>query len=113
MSRVFEGTDVARVKIAEVDVLTPSASLLMQMKARSLPDRTQDDKRTKDLMDLCALVLYSGVRPPRISATSAGKRTLRKLEVAVKRTKEDEWRSIAKILNVSVPTAKRAARSIV
>lgn len=41
-------------------VLLPSTPLLIATKLRSLPERTKDDKRTKDLCDLYALAAYGG-----------------------------------------------------
>jgi len=90
----------------------PAPRLLMEMKIRSLPGRTQDDKRTKDLIDLCGLLLYSGVRPPPLSRSRDGSRLLEDYERAVKKTKSEEWDRVAASLEVTASAARRAARMI-
>lgn len=112
LARVFTGTDHVKTELDKVSVTMPTPQLLMEMKVKSFPSRTQDDKRAKDLMDLCALLLYSGVRPPMFSKTPTGRNLLEKFERAVKQTKEEEWRSIAATLDVTASAAKRAALSV-
>ncbi|MDV3278658.1 MAG: hypothetical protein LYZ69_09395 [Nitrososphaerales archaeon] len=112
LAKVFSGTGYVKTDLDGVSVTMPAPQLLMEMKVKSFPGRTQDDKRTKDLIDLCALVLYSGVRPPLISATAAGKRRLERFERAVDDTKEEEWNGVAAALDVSASVAKRTASSV-
>jgi hypothetical protein len=47
------------VNFLGLNVVLPDHSLLLEMKINSFPGRTQDDKKTKDLADICALLLYS------------------------------------------------------
>jgi hypothetical protein len=79
----------------------------MEIKAGSLPRRTPDDKRTKDLIDICGLLLYSGVNPPVLSKTF-----LRKYMQTITSTKSDEWNRVATALDVTTAIAKRTARLI-
>jgi|ERR1041385_2197782 hypothetical protein len=48
-------------KIAGHDVWLPAPHVLVATKLNSLPGRQKDDKSEKDLCDLYALILYSGV----------------------------------------------------
>ena len=113
LARVLAGTDRVEAELDGARFTMPSPRLLMEMKVKSFPDRTQDDKRVKDLMDLCALVLYSGTTPPPLSKTAAGKRLLRRYEEAAKETKDEEWAGIAATLGVTAPAARRAALSVI
>ncbi len=107
LARVFAGTDYVKTRLAGVEVMMPTPSLLIEMKVKSFPDRTQDDKKTKDLMDLCGLIQYSGTKLPVLSKNAS-----KRFEQAVKKIKEEEWKSIAGSLGVSTSSAKRIARSI-
>jgi hypothetical protein len=112
LSRLFGGEDHVTIKLEEISVLMPAPQLLMEMKANSLPNRTEDDKKTKDLLDLCALLLYSGHKPPTINKASKGGRLKASYEQAVGNITKGEWKYVADVLDVSASAARRLARLI-
>ncbi|MDA4134832.1 MAG: hypothetical protein OK441_04620 [Thaumarchaeota archaeon] len=107
LARVFSGSDGVTTKMEGISISMPSPRLLMEIKAGSLPRRTPDDKRTKDLIDICGLLLYSGVDPPVLP-----KAFLRKYVQAITSTKGEEWNRVATALDVTTAMAKRTARLI-
>jgi len=112
LARVFSGADYVTTKLEGVSVAMPAPGLLMEMKTKSFPDRTQDDKRTKDLTDLCALLLFSGSKPPVFPKTIGGRKFLDRYARAIAKTKNEEWRIVATSLDITVAAAKRTARLI-
>jgi hypothetical protein len=105
---VFSGSDSVTTNIEGVNIVMPAPRLLMEMKVKSFPGRTADDKRTKDLIDLCGLLLYSGFKPPSLG----GPNLLENYENAVEKTKDDEWNRVAASLDITTAVAKRMARLI-
>ena len=79
----------------------------MEMKIRSFPERTDDDKRRKDLLDLCALILYSGPKPPTTNGPAQPN-----YKLALKNVTEAEWKAISEDLNLTVIEAKRVANQV-
>ena len=55
LKKVF-GKEREFIKIGGVQVLVPSAKVLVEMKLKSAPERTDSFKRTKDIADLYALL---------------------------------------------------------
>ncbi len=108
LSRLFAGGEQVAKRLDGLNVVVPHPQLQMEMKYRSFPNRTQDDKKTKDLIDLCALVLYSGLKPPVIRDMDAKARYKGALEA----TSEPEWTNVSTALDITVQQAKRAARVI-
>lgn len=106
LARVFSGTDSVTTELEGVSVVMPAPRLLMEMKAKSFPGRTADDKRTKDLIDMCGLLLYSGFKP----SFGSGRNTTKNYERAIEKTKEDEWDRVAESLDITSAVAKRTAR---
>ncbi len=109
---VFAGKDHVMTKVEKTDVLMPAPQLLMEMKVKSFPRRTRDDKKTKDLLDLCALLVYSGYEPRPIDKTSEGMKLKAEYEREISNTTKEEWKYVATTLDISVSAAKRMARLI-
>jgi hypothetical protein len=111
LTRVFGRDGYQMTKLGGLDVRIPSPHLQMEMKIKSFPERTKDDKRTKDLTDLCALVLYSRKKPPtneegRDPATRAAfRKKIAELRV-------DEWSGVSNALDEPVSRVKRIANLI-
>jgi len=95
-----------------ISVMMPTPEMLILLKVKSFPDRTQDDKRTKDLTDLCALLLFSGAKLPNLTDTQEKSSLKAPYKSALDNTGESEWEKVAKMLDIQVPTVKRAARRI-
>ena len=112
LERVFSGTDSVTMELGGVSVVMPSPRLLMEMKIKSFPRRTQDDKRTKDLIDLCALLLFSGFKPPNVFKNPDGIDLLYRYERAMERTKEEEWDTVARSLDVTASVVRRTAHRV-
>ncbi|MCL4518001.1 MAG: hypothetical protein M1587_02260 [Thaumarchaeota archaeon] len=91
------------------EIWMPDPALLLEMKINSMPDRPQDDKRMKDLSDICALLLYSGVKP---SELSNGLETREKFRQAISGVSEHEWDRVAGILDEQKLDLKRIVREI-
>jgi hypothetical protein len=108
LERVFSGSDSVTINIEGVGVVMPAPRLLMEMKVKSFPGRTADDKRTKDLIDLCGLLLYSGFKPPSLIRTNL----LENYEQAIDKTKDEEWGRVAASLDITTAVARRTARLI-
>jgi hypothetical protein len=103
LAGVFAGKEGVKTKLEGISVLMPAPQLLMEMKVKSFPSRTQDDKKTKDLIDLCALLLFSGSKPP----TLEGKERAASYNRELNTTTKEEWKIIADNLDVSVSVARR------
>lgn len=107
LARVFSGSERVTAKMEGISISMPLPQLLMEIKAGSLPQRTPDDKRIKDLIDICGLLLYSGVKPPVLPKAS-----LKKYVLAITSTKSEEWNRVAIALDITAAMAKRTARLI-
>ena len=112
LARVFSGSDLVTTTLEDINVLMPSPQLLMEIKMRSLPRRTPDDKRTKDLIDFCGLLRYSGSKPPVLPKTPAGRALLEKYAQAIGSIGDEEWNRVAAALDITAAVAKRTARLI-
>ena len=112
LSRVFVGKECVEIEAYGARILMPTPQLLMEMKIKSFPDRTKDDKRTKDLADICALLLYSGHKPPPASQTREGKELWQRYCDALTKTTKEEWDYVANALDVSAAIARRTANLI-
>lgn len=107
LSRVFNGKEYSKIELYEANILMPLPELLLEMKIKSFPDRTKDDKKTKDLADICALLLFSVKKFLPIDET------LRfKYIEALTKTLEEDWKYIATMLDISIPMARRIAGMI-
>jgi hypothetical protein len=112
LTRVFTGKKFLIRKLEGSNVMIPHPQLQMEMKIRSFPRRTTDDKRTKDLIDLCALILFTSFKPIILEDKGKGVRALISYQRAVKRTKNDEWTTVSTALNITVSEAKRVANLV-
>lgn len=108
LARVFAGKEYLKTELYKVDVLIPTPEILIKMKIKSFPDRTQDDKKTKDLTNICALLLYSSYSP--IGQTIQGKRIRQRYKKALTETTKEEWEHVVTALDINISTAKRIAR---
>ncbi|TMI57097.1 hypothetical protein E6H18_05760 [Candidatus Bathyarchaeota archaeon] len=107
LARVFSGHQHLTKKVDELEVMVPDPRVQMEMKIRSFPERTDDDKRRKDLLDLCALILYSGPKPPTTNGPAQPN-----YKLALKNVTEAEWKAISEDLNLTVIEAKRVANQV-
>jgi hypothetical protein len=112
LTRVFTGKEFLTRKLEGMNVMIPHPQLQMEMKIRSFPHRTTDDKKTKDLIDLCALILYTRFKPTILKNKSKGVRALTSYKRAVKKTKEEEWTIVSTTLDITVNEAKRVANLV-
>lgn len=55
LKKIFE-KEKGHVKIKDIQVMVPSAKILVEMKLKSIPERSDTFKRTKDVADLYALL---------------------------------------------------------
>lgn len=53
------------------EIILPSPALLLAMKVRSVAGRDKEHKKTKDICDIAALCLYSGIEIERLKAEAA------------------------------------------
>ncbi|MHB2035575.1 MAG: hypothetical protein ACYCPW_02390 [Nitrososphaerales archaeon] len=112
LQNVFLGKQKSTTKLNGLDIVLPDPVLLMEMKINSFPNRTQDDKRTKDLTDICALLLYSGSKPPILSDSKERLSRRENFEKAIASLPEDEWDSVARILDEQKSDLKRVVAEI-
>lgn len=61
LTHVFEGRMSSPIDEFAMPVILPAPPLLLAMKMASLPSRTKDHKKLKDVMDVYALIWYSGM----------------------------------------------------
>lgn len=61
LANVFEGRMFRAIDELPARVILPDPAVLLAMKAASLPARTKDHKKHKDIMDMYALIWHSGV----------------------------------------------------
>ena len=61
LAHVFKGGMYRTIDEFPARVIVPSPPLLLAMKTISLPGRTKDHKKHKDIMDMYALIWHSGV----------------------------------------------------
>ncbi len=112
LSEVFSGKQHLTKKSDGLEVIVPDPRIQMEMKMRSFPTRGQDDKKRKDLIDLCALILYSGFEPPTVGDEGGGLTAKTNYKLALKAVTEVEWKALAADLNLTVTDAKRVANRI-
>ena len=112
LSKVFAGKDQVATKLDGIKVTMPSPQLLMEMKVRSFPLRTADDKKTKDLLDLCALLLYSGLKPSMVNNNPEGGKVTARYAKAIDNTTKEEWKYVSESLGISESEARRIARLV-
>ncbi len=111
LTRVFGRDGYQTTKLGGLDVRIPSPHLQMEMKIKSFPERTTDDKRTKDLTDLCALILYSGEKPP-TNEEGPDHATRTAFSRKLAELREEEWNDVSNALDEPVSRAKRIANLI-
>ncbi len=109
---VFLGKQRSTKKFLGLDIVLPDATLLMEMKIHSFPKRTQDEKKTKDLTDICALLLYSGSNSPILTDSKEDRTRRENFRKAITTLPEDEWDSVARILDEQKRDLKRAVTGI-
>lgn len=108
LNEIFEKKNCVEKTLFDVNIMMPSPELLIRMKVKSFPLRTQDDKRTKDLADICTLLLYSGTNATILNDKSS----VVAYSKALDKTTEEQWKFVADALGLDLPLAKRAARRI-
>lgn len=106
LQNVFSGKQKS-TKDLGLNVVLPDPALLMEMKINSFPDRTQDDKKTKDLADICALLLYSGTKLPVLSDSKERIRRKQRFQNAVTSLAESEWDAVSRLLDEDKRELKR------
>lgn len=68
----FDGAKCRRlIREFGKEIILPSPALLLAMKIRSVAGRDKEHKKTKDICDIAALCLYSGVEIERLKAEAA------------------------------------------
>ena len=109
---VFSGEQKTTTNFIGLGVVLPDPALLMEMKINSFPDRTHDDKKTKDLADICALLLYSEVKPPILSDSK--ERIVRKARFrsSIASLTELEWDGVGRLLDENKQELKRIVAGI-
>lgn len=108
---VFSGKQKSTKDFLGLNVVLPDASLLLEMKINSFPDRTQDDKQTKDLTDICALLLYSDAKPPLSDSKENIGRKVR-FQKSITSLAESEWDSVSRLLDEDKRELKRVVARI-
>ncbi len=61
LKHIFEGHNQKDTELFSTKVILPSPALLLNMKLCSIKERDKEHKRLKDLCDIVALCLYSGI----------------------------------------------------
>ena len=112
LQNVFLGKQKSAKKLHGLDIVLPDPDLLMEMKINSFPNRTQDDKRTKDLTDICALLLYSGSKPSTLTHSKGRATRIENFQNAIASLPEDEWDSVARILDEQKNDLKRVVAGV-
>jgi hypothetical protein len=112
LQKVFFEKRGTVAKFLDSEITMPDPSLLLEMKINSLPNRTPDDKRTKDLMDICALLLYSVSEPPTLSDSDNNPKRKEKFQQAITSLPEAEWDNVARILDEEKIDLKRVVARI-
>ena len=110
LTKVFTGEEYQTRKFEGLDVRTPIPSLQMEMKIKSFPERTADDKKTKDLTDLIALRLYSGGQPPSMGE-DGDSATLSHYKQKLKEVTDKEWDTVSRQLDMTTKEARRIANT--
>lgn len=112
LTRVFSGNESMTKKLDGLEITVPDPQVQMEMKVRSFPGRREEDKRRKDLTDLCALLLYFPSEAPVIKDEDDGPKVRSSYKRELAKTTDPEWEAISKDLSVSVADAKRVANRI-
>lgn len=74
-------------------VFMPIPRLLLAMKLKSFPNRTKDDKRTKDICDICALSMFSeNINDLRNGLSGVLKHS--QINAAVGRISEEDYKTV-------------------
>ncbi|MDA4110913.1 MAG: hypothetical protein OK439_00120 [Thaumarchaeota archaeon] len=101
LKTVFLGKERISAKFYGTDIIMPTPRLLIEMKLKSFPDRTQDDKKTKDLADICALMLYTQPEPLTLTANQDTRLLKENFERGMETLAEEEWDRVGMMLDES------------
>ncbi|MHB8566436.1 MAG: hypothetical protein ACYC7D_08625 [Nitrososphaerales archaeon] len=112
LQNVFLGKQKDTKRFNDMDIVLPDPSLLIEMKINSFPNRGQDDKKTKDLTDLCALLLYSSLKLPLFSNSKEQLTRRENFKKAISDLSETEWNNVARILDEEKSDLKRVVAEI-
>jgi hypothetical protein len=93
LKKVF-GKEKERVKIKDIKVMVPSSKVLAEMKLKSIPERTDSFKKTKDVADLYALLennpsLWIAKKGHRTKTKGLNKKLVQKFREKLERFKID------------------------
>jgi hypothetical protein len=110
---VFSLKEYTEKELFGVRVLMPNPQLLTKIKCKSFPGRPEEDKKIKDLMDICGLLLYSGESPQDLKETKSDKEIGRNFKEALKDVSETDWNRLSNSLAFPVSVLKRIALQIV
>ncbi len=112
LTRVFDKNESMTIELEGLKVTVPDPQIQMEMKVRSFPGRPEEDKKRKDLTDLCALLLYFPSKAPIIQDEGDGATVKSSYKEGLARMTDTEWKAIADDLVVSAAVAKRVANQI-
>jgi hypothetical protein len=110
---VFSRNEYVERELFGVKVRIPNSQLLTKIKLMSLPSRPQEDKKLKDLMDICGLLMYSGEAPLDLKRTKSDLTMAKKFTRVFEKTSKDDWKRIAAMLGSTDTIVKRTARQYV
>jgi hypothetical protein len=106
LKEVFENQRYTKLNFLSTEVLVPDSSLLTEMKMTSFLARPEGDKRSKDLTDICALLLY--LRP---KLSNLDENRMNRFRKTLEKFPEEDWESVASILDEKSNELKRFLNS--
>ncbi|MFI5419417.1 MAG: hypothetical protein ACHQ1H_00470 [Nitrososphaerales archaeon] len=111
LSAVFSGKESTQKKLFGIMVTMPSPSLLTKIKLKSFPGR-EEDKKLKDLMDICALLQYSGQDPPNFTSSKSDQTIRENYLKTLDDISNKDWGTVARSLDSDTSLIKRIARRV-
>ena len=112
LSAVFSGKESTQRKLFGIRVTMPGPQLLTKIRLKSFPGRPEEDKKLKDLMDICALLQYSGQEPPNFTSSKVDQKIRDNYLNTLDDISDKGRETVARSLDSNSSLIKRIARRV-
>ena len=113
LTHVFKGKMFKTIDEFPIRVIVPTPPVLLSMKIASLPDRTKDHKKYKDIMDVYALIWYSGVPMKRLRLDVSRLVSDHDMSKMMSSISRDDYVKAADALDIDVGTVESVIKDFV
>ncbi len=111
LGMIFEERQFVEIKYFDVLIQIPKPEVLLATKIKSLPQRTKDHKKWKDIADIYALIWHSGMKPEKLKTRVLDLMAKNVIYDALSKIEERDYQMAAGAIGITKTEMKNVVNS--